>query len=103
MRVAFILYDLVALFVSLTFFLIYVYLHRHMDLKAPHVTTDFYTTIKFDPLRSVAIYGASIIAAFFSIPLSALLLVLGILFHFFAYLRMSGNLRKAKPIPATKN
>ncbi|HAY53145.1 MAG TPA: DUF1211 domain-containing protein [Lactobacillus sp.] len=101
MRVAFILYDLVALFVSLTFFLMYVYLHRHMDLKAPHVTTDFYTTIKFDPLRSVAIYGASIIAAFFSIPLSALLLVLGILFHFFAYLRMSGNLRKAKPIPGT--
>lgn len=96
MRVAFILYDLVALFVSLTFFLMYVYLHRHMDLKTPHVTTDFYTTIKFDPLRSVAIYGASIIAAFFSIPLSALLLVLGILFHFFAYLRMSGNLRKAK-------
>jgi uncharacterized membrane protein len=96
MRLAFILYDLVALFVSMTFFFMYLYLHRHMDLKAAHVTTDFYTTIKFDPLRSVAIYGASIVAAFFSIPLSALLLILGILFHFFAYLRMSGNLRKAK-------
>ncbi|ERL64336.1 TMEM175 family protein [Schleiferilactobacillus shenzhenensis] len=96
MRVAFIMYDLVALFVSFTFFLMYLYLHHHMNLKAPHVTTDFYTTIKFDPLRSVAIYGASIIAAFFSIPLSALLLVLGILFHFFAYLRMSRNLRTAR-------
>jgi len=96
MQTAFIVYDLVALFISATFYLMYAYLHHHQDLKNAAVTNDFYAAIKFDPVRSVTIYGLAIVITFWSVWLGALLLASGIIFHFFAYLRMSKQLVQSK-------
>ncbi|MFC6182206.1 TMEM175 family protein [Lactiplantibacillus daowaiensis] len=96
MQTAFIVYDLVALFISATFYFMYLYLHRHQELKNPAVTADFYAVIKFDPVRSVSIYGLAIVGTFWSIWLGAILLAGGIIFHFLAYLRMSKQLALAK-------
>jgi len=96
MQTAFIIYDIVALFISATFYIMYVYLHHHQDLKRTDVTLDFYVAIKFDPVRSMAIYGVAIILTFWSVWLGATLLAAGIIFHFLAYLRMSNQMQRAK-------
>jgi len=96
MQTAFIIYDLIALFISATFYLIYAYLHHHQDLKKPTVSANFYAAIKFDPVRSVSIYGLAILATLWSVWIGAILLAGGIIFHFFAYLRMSRQLEQAK-------
>ncbi len=96
MQTAFIVYDLVALFISATFYFMYAYLHHHQDLKKPGISMAFYTAIKFDPVRSVTIYGLAIVATFWSVWLGAILLAGGIIFHFLAYLRMSRQLEQAK-------
>lgn len=96
MQTAFIIYDLVALFISATFYLMYAYLHHHQDLKNAAVSNDFYAAIKFDPVRSVIIYGLAIVMTFWSVWLGAFLLAAGIIFHFFAYLRMSKQLEQSK-------
>jgi len=96
MQTAFIVYDLVALFISATFYLMYAYLHHHPELKNAAVSTDFYAAIKFDPVRSVTIYGLAIVVTFWSVWFGALLLAMGIIFHFFAYLRMSQQLEQSK-------
>ncbi len=98
MQTAFITYDLVALFISATFYLMYAYLHHHPQLKNPAVTSDFYATIKFDPVRSVSIYGLAIVTTFWSVWVGAILLAGGIIFHFLAYLRMSRQLEQAKGV-----
>lgn len=96
MQTAFIMYDLVALFISATFYLMYAYLHRHQDLKSHAVSDDFYAAIKFDPVRSVSIYALAIVLTFWSVWVGAVLLAAGIIFHFFAYLRMSQQLEQSK-------
>jgi uncharacterized membrane protein len=96
MQTAFIVYDLVALFISATFYLMYAYLHHHQALKKPGVSMAFYTAIKLDPVRSVTIYALAIIATFWSVWLGVILLASGIIFHFVAYLRMSHQLEQAK-------
>lgn len=96
MQTAFITYDVVALFISATFYWMYLYLHRHQELKNPQVSSAFYAAIKFDPVRSVSIYALAILATFWSVWLGALLLAGGIIFHFIAYLRMSNQLSIAK-------
>jgi len=96
MQTAFIIYDLIALFISATFYLMYAYLHHHQDLKKPTMSADFYAAIKFDPVRSVSIYGLAILATLWSVWIGAILLAGGIIFHFFAYLRMSWQLEQAK-------
>ncbi|VDG18985.1 TMEM175 family protein [Lactiplantibacillus mudanjiangensis] len=96
MQAAFIVYDLVALFISATFYFMYLYLHHHQELKSTRVSNDFYAAIKFDPVRSVSIYGLAIVSTFWSVWLGALLLAGGIIFHFLAYLRMSNQLALSK-------
>ncbi|AVK63487.1 DUF1211 domain-containing protein [Lactobacillus sp. CBA3606] len=96
MQTAFIIYDLVALFISATFYFMYAYLHRHQELKNTAVSSEFYAAIKFDPVRSVTIYGMAILLTFWSVWVGAVLLAGGIIFHFFAYLRMSKQLELSK-------
>lgn len=96
MQTAFIVYDLVALFISATFYLMYAYLHHHQALKKPGISMAFYTAIKLDPVRSVTIYALAIIATFWSVWFGVILLASGIIFHFVAYLRMSHQLEQAK-------
>ncbi|MFD1672801.1 TMEM175 family protein [Agrilactobacillus yilanensis] len=92
MQTAFVAYDLVALFISATFFFVYLYLHRHPELKSNPGAASFYTAIKFDPVRSVIMYSLAILATFWSVWLGAFLLVASIIFHFLAYLRMNKRL-----------
>jgi len=87
--VAFISYAVIALFISLTFLMLYRYLRQHPELKSARVSPQLFATISYDPLRSMVIYLLSIIATFFSVELGALLLVGGIIFHFYAYLHLS--------------
>ncbi len=94
MWVAFIYYDLVALFISLTFAWLYTYVRHHSELtKMKQDQQHFYQAIKFDPIRSVSIYGLAILATFFSIWLGTFLLLAGIVYHFVAYLRLSKSMR----------
>lgn len=96
MQVAFVYYDIVALFISLTFAWLYSYVRKHPELTRmksdqPH----FYLAIRYDPVRSVIIYGAAILATFFSIWLGACLLLVGVGYHFVAYLRLSKSMQKS--------
>lgn len=88
-RVALITYDVVALFISFMFFVIYKYIDRHRELKTDETTFKNFNKIKFDPLISVSFYALSIISTLFFIPLGVFFFLGGIIFHFIAYLRMS--------------
>ncbi|MFD1430455.1 TMEM175 family protein [Lacticaseibacillus mingshuiensis] len=88
-RVAIIVYDIVALLISLSFLVLYRYLEHHAELRSLTGIEQHYQRIRLDPARSVLIYLASMIAALFSNVLAGLLLAAGVLFHFIAYLRFS--------------
>lgn len=87
-----IVYDAVALTVSFSFFWMYLYIQRHPRVHGNKIPDQFFSKIRRDPVTSVSIYGASILASFWSIWLSILLLSAGIVFHFVAYLRLSTKL-----------
>lgn len=96
MQVAFVYYDIIALFISFTFAWLYTYVRNHPEMtrmKSDQPT--FYQAIKYDPVRSVLIYGAAIVATFFSIWLGAFLLLAGVGYHFVAYLRLSKSMQKS--------
>lgn len=93
LQTALIVYDLVALFISATFYIMYEYVH-HQELKSHQMSDHFYQKIKWDPLRSILIYLVAIVVTLFSSIGGAILLGGGIIFHFTAYLRMSGLMGK---------
>ncbi|GAY74006.1 putative membrane protein [Lentilactobacillus kosonis] len=95
LQTALIVYDIVALFISATFWIMYEYIHHHQELKNHRLSSTFYQKIKADPMRSIIIYLIAIGVTFFSSIGGAILLGSGIIFHFFAYLRMS-SLMKAE-------
>ncbi|MFD1441441.1 MULTISPECIES: TMEM175 family protein [Lacticaseibacillus] len=90
-RLAFIVYDLVALLISLSFLLLYRYLEHHPELQTVERSgiTSHYERIRLDPARSVSIYLLSMIATSFSNLVAGILLIAGVVFHFIAYLRFS--------------
>ncbi|WP_179395079.1 TMEM175 family protein [Lacticaseibacillus absianus] len=88
-QVAFIVYDAVALGISLSFLILYRYLERHPSLQSFTGIEAHYSRIRMDPARSVTIYLLSAIATCVSNLLAGILLVAGVLFHFIAYLRFS--------------
>ncbi|WP_262314794.1 TMEM175 family protein [Lacticaseibacillus parakribbianus] len=88
-QLAFIVYDAVALLISLSFLIVYRYLEHHPELQSFTGIERHYNRIRLDPARSVAIYLASAAATCFSNALAGLLLVAGVIFHFIAYLRFS--------------
>lgn len=85
MQVAFIVYDMVALLISLAYWCVYHYLTHHPVLTDRQLLS---VTQRTDPLISGLIYGTSIAVSWFSVWLAGILLLLGIVFHFIAYLRM---------------
>ncbi|WP_125702755.1 TMEM175 family protein [Lacticaseibacillus daqingensis] len=88
-QLAFIVYDAVALGISLSFLGLYRYLEHHPELRTFTSIESHYNRIRMDPARSVAIYLASAVATSFSNLLAGALLVAGVVFHFIAYLRFS--------------
>lgn len=96
LQVAIVLFGFVAMFVSFTFLLMYQYVGRHKELHDNQVDLIVFEEIKHDPVKSVSIYGLAIITTFWSVYVSAALIVAGIVFHFIAYLRMSSRLERAE-------
>ncbi|WP_461240451.1 TMEM175 family protein [Paucilactobacillus sp. N302-9] len=95
MKVAFIIYDFVALLISASFELLYWYVNHHPDFRHdPLNHTHLHQIIKGDPIRSVIIYTIALLITPFSIVLGALALLMGIIFHTFAYLRLSTTAQK---------
>lgn len=90
-RLAFIVYDLVALLISFSFLVLYRYLEHHPELQTVERSgiTSHYERIRLDPARSVIIYLLSMIATSFSNLVAGILLIAGVVFHFIAYLRFS--------------
>ncbi|WP_225047061.1 TMEM175 family protein [Lacticaseibacillus kribbianus] len=88
-QLAFVVYDAVALMISLSFLIVYRYLERHPELQSFTGIERHYNRIRLDPARSVAIYLASAAATCVSNLLAGALLVTGVVFHFIAYLRFS--------------
>lgn len=103
LRIALIVYDVVALVASAMFFVIYWYLHEHPELRNKKVNTDFYEKVEFDPIRSVAIYFTAIVVTLFSNVFGAILLGCGIIFHFYAYVRLNATIKKYHEIAMAEN
>lgn len=91
-KVAFISYDIVALLISFTFFVIYAYISRHPEFIAKHNDATSISGIRYDPLISVSLYAIGIVTILFSIPIGIFFFLAGIAFHFIAYLRLSTTL-----------
>lgn len=85
MVVAFCLYDGLAFFISFSYLLLYAYLSENETLLQEG-TTYYYTkkALKY-PLISMSIYLLAFITTFFYVYLGASLLLLGIIFHGYAY------------------
>ncbi len=88
-QVAFIVYDIVAISISVSFLVIYRYLESHEEMHSFDGIEERYRRIRSDPIRSILIYLVSIGATFFSNLLAGALLFAGVIFHFVAYLRFS--------------
>lgn len=90
-RFAFTSYAIVALVISALFWVLYRYMALHHELMRQYEQRheEFYQTIKNDPLRSVLIYAIAIVGIQINSGLGALLILLGNIFHFIAYLRLS--------------
>lgn len=91
-RVAFIAYDLIALLISGTFHILYAYIKRHPELKSKRMIAADFSKNRFDPITSMSLYVLSIVTTIFYLPLGAVLLLAGIIFHFVAYLHLSNIL-----------
>ena len=85
MIVAFCLYDGLAFLISFSYLLLYFYLSQHESLLQEG-TTYYYTkkALKY-PILSMSIYLIAFLTTFFYIYLGASLLILGIVFHGYAY------------------
>ena len=94
-RFAFTSYALVALVISGLFWVLYRFMAVHQDLMIHQKQQEqFYRAIRNDPLRSVLIYVIALVGIQFNVVVGALLILLGNIFHFIAYLRLSRNIEK---------
>ncbi|CAJ1178279.1 TMEM175 family protein [Companilactobacillus nantensis] len=91
-RIAFIAYAVIALFISGTFHILYRYTGKHPDLKSERMQQADFSKSRFDPLISMSLYVLAIISSLFLVPLGAIFLLAGIGFHFVAYLHLSNAL-----------
>lgn len=97
-RVATIVYALVAGAVSLSFAPLYPYLVRHPALVEPEVPGAFFQASQRGPYLSVAIYLLAIAFSFWNVYAGIAGVVAGIVFHIFAYARMQGVLSKYRGV-----
>lgn len=91
-RIAFISYSLVALFISGTFHVLYIYIKKHPELKSKKMQNADFSKNRFDPLTSMTLYVFAIITSIFYLPLGAIFLLSGIGFHFVAYVHLNNIL-----------
>jgi len=87
MRFSFALYAAIAMGISTSYFWLYSYLRKNKDLLSAEGYALYFSSVRRFPLMSTLIYAAAFTASLFSTAVGALFLLLGIIFHGFAYWR----------------
>lgn len=96
LRIAIIVYDIIALLISFLFEIMYRYVYRHSELKEHRFSIDEENYfIKSDPIISVGIYIISVVTSFFSVVSGGAFLLAGIVWHATAYWRLSQKIQNA--------
>jgi uncharacterized membrane protein len=85
MRFSFALYAAVAMSISASYFWLYSYLRKNIDLLSEEGYAVYFSSVRRFPLASTLIYAAALAASLFSTAVGAAFLLLGIGFHGFAY------------------
>lgn len=85
MQFSFALYSAVALGISASYLLLYSYLEKNRALLSDKSHAPYFMSIRRFPIISMAIYAAAFIMSLLYVPLGAAFLLLGIMFHGFAY------------------
>lgn len=85
MRFSFALYSAVAMSISASYFLLYSYLEKDRALLSDRSYTAYFMSIRRFPVISMAIYAVAFVFSLLYIPLGLAFLILGIVFHGFAY------------------
>jgi uncharacterized membrane protein len=85
MRFSFALYSAIAMSISASYFLLYFYLEKNNALLTDRSNAAYFMSIRRFPMISMAIYASAFVISLFFIPLGLAFLLLGIVFHGFAY------------------
>lgn len=99
LRFSIIFYASLGLGISLSYYLLYMYLSKNTYLlKSSESSSQFRTKQRY-PLLSILVYSAAIITAVFSIKLALIFLLVGITFHYVAYWKVE---KRKKPVKHTQ-
>jgi uncharacterized membrane protein len=85
MQFSFALYSAIAMSISASYFLLYFYLEKNKVLLSDKCDASYFMSIRRFPMISMAIYASAFVISLISIPLGLAFLLLGIVFHGFAY------------------
>ncbi|MCH4156477.1 MAG: DUF1211 domain-containing protein [Muribaculaceae bacterium] len=85
MRFSFTIYSGVAMSISASYFLLYSYLEKNRTLLSDKNYAAYFMSIRRFPVISMAIYGVDFVVSMLSVPFGLAFLLLGIVFHGFAY------------------
>lgn len=89
MRFSFALYSAVAMGISASYLLLYTYLEKNMALLSDKSYAVYFMSIRRFPVMSMAIYAVAFVVSLLSVPFGSAFLLLGIVFHGFAYWKTS--------------
>ena len=85
MRFAFAVYSAVAMSISASYYLLYYYIKKHKMLLSDRNYATYFKSIQLFPVISVVIYAGAFVSSLLYEPMGMALLLMGILFHGFAY------------------
>jgi uncharacterized membrane protein len=85
MRFSFALYSAVAMSISASYLFLYSYIRKNMALLSDKSYATYFISIRRFPVISIAIYAAALVFSLSYVPMGLILLLLGIMFHGFAY------------------
>jgi uncharacterized membrane protein len=91
MRFSFALYSAVAMSISASYFILYSYLERNRLLLSNKCYAAYFMSIRRFPMISMSIYAAAFVSSLIYVPLGLALLLLGMVFHGFAYWKTYRN------------
>lgn len=84
-RFSFALYSAVAMGISASYLLLYSYIEKNKTLLSDKSYTAYFMSIRRFPAISIAIYATAFTVSLVSVPFGSAFLLLGMLFHGFAY------------------
>ena len=85
LRFSIIFYAALGLGISLSYYLLYMYLSQNAYLLKSCESSNQFATRQRYPLLSILVYSLAILSAIFSIKLGLIFLLIGITFHYVAY------------------